>query len=152
MKVFRLSKAEFSGDLSGKGAEIAGGRWNPKGIPVVYTSDSRALCMAEVAVHLPVGLIPKDYKIVEIEIPEDKILEVSKESLPENWNAYPEIIETKKIGEEWVKSSEFLILKVPSAVVEGDFNYLINPRNKDINQVKINSVKEFRFDSRLFQK
>ncbi|MFN8430874.1 MAG: RES family NAD+ phosphorylase [Spirosomataceae bacterium] len=152
MKVFRLSKAEFSRDLSGKGAEIAGGRWNPRGVLVVYTSDSRALCMAEVAVHIPVGLIPKDYKIVEIEIPEDKILEVSKENLPENWNAFPEIMETKKIGEEWVKRSEFLILKVPSAVVEGDFNYLINPQNTDINQVKISSVKDFRFDSRLFQK
>jgi RES domain-containing protein len=152
MKVFRLSKAEFSRDLSGKGAEIAGGRWNPRGVPVVYTSDSRALCMAEVAVHIPVGFIPKDYKIVEIEIPEDKILEVSKENLPENWNAFPEIMETKKIGEEWVKRSEFLILKVPSAVVEGDFNYLINPQNTDINQVKISSVKDFRFDSRLFQK
>jgi RES domain-containing protein len=36
---------------SGKGAEIAGGRWNPVGYPVVYCSSDPATAILEVAVH-----------------------------------------------------------------------------------------------------
>ena len=57
MIVYRLSKSKYSADLSGKGAEKAGGRWNSKGVAMVYTSASRALCTAEVAVHVPLGIV-----------------------------------------------------------------------------------------------
>ena len=61
MILFRLAKQKYSDDLSGLGAELTGGRWNNKGTRILYTSDSRALCTAEIAVHMPIGLIPKDY-------------------------------------------------------------------------------------------
>ena len=66
MIVFRLSKATYALDLSGKGAEKTGGRWNSKGIPMVYTSSSRALCTAEIAVHLPLGLVPSGYHLTTL--------------------------------------------------------------------------------------
>ncbi len=47
-----------------------GGRWNSKGIPVVCTSESKALCTSEIAVHTPVGILPLDYKLITIEIPD----------------------------------------------------------------------------------
>ena len=65
MKVYRLSKAQFANDLSGKGAELAGGRLNSKGLPMLYTSSSRALCTAEIAVHTPLGIVPTDYVIID---------------------------------------------------------------------------------------
>jgi hypothetical protein len=56
-------------DLSGKGAALTGGRWNSKGTPLLYTCQARALCTAEVAVHLPLGRMPRDYVLVSVEIP-----------------------------------------------------------------------------------
>lgn len=77
MRVFCLSKSKFSYDLSEKGAELAGGRWNSKGKAVLYTSQSRALCTAEITVHTPLGNVLKDYEIVEISIP-DGIISVKE--------------------------------------------------------------------------
>jgi RES domain-containing protein len=68
MNVYRLSKAIHANDLSGKGAEKNGGRWNSHGLPMIYTSQSRALCIAEVAVHLPMGILPEDYRLITIDI------------------------------------------------------------------------------------
>lgn len=97
MIVFRLAKTEFAEDLSGKGAELSGGRWNHKGVPLLYTSESRALCVAEVAVHIPLGIVPKDYTLVSIEIPDSiKIHEIKKESLEKSWNVFPYKHSTKE--------------------------------------------------------
>jgi RES domain-containing protein len=151
MKVYRLSKSKFAGDLLGHGAEIAGGRWNSKGTPLIYTSQSRALCLVEVAVHLPVGIIPHDYVLIEIEIPDETKVQVIEEKLlPTDWNSFPHSPVTQNLGDNFVKENSNLLLKVPSAVVSGDFNYLINPRHPQINQVFIVSTKPFGFDERLF--
>ncbi len=86
MIVYRLAREEYSKDLSGIGAELTGGRWNYKGTRMIYTADSRALCTAEIAVHTPVGIIPKDYKLVTIEIPDDvDYKKINAMSLPDNW-------------------------------------------------------------------
>lgn len=152
MIVFRLSKQKYSDDLTGTGAELAGGRWNHKGARVLYTSDSRALCTAEIAVHTPIGLIPKDYILTTIEIPDELIVELVKtEDLPENWRDFPYTGITQEIEGDFLNKGEFLILKVPSAVVQGDYNYLINPDHKDFKRIKIKNKELFRFDERLFK-
>jgi RES domain-containing protein len=69
MKVYRLCNRQFSNDLSGKGAELFGGRWNSKGTAILYTSESRALCLTEVLVHATSNSIPDDYHLVTIELP-----------------------------------------------------------------------------------
>ena len=78
MIVFRLSKAQFANDLSGKGAELVGGRWNSRGNAMLYTSQSIALCVTEIAVHVPLGILPKDYQLVHIEIPDEDFLELKR--------------------------------------------------------------------------
>lgn len=151
MIVFRLSKSKFAYDLSGKGAEIAGGRWNSKGIAVVYTGDSRALCVAEIAVHTGLGIVPKDYVLVSIEIPDDAaIYEVLPETLQSGWKSLPHTGVTQTIGDVLLKQNRYLVIRVPSAVVQGDFNYLINPKHKDFINVTIQKVEEFSFDKRMF--
>jgi RES domain-containing protein len=153
MIVFRLSKQLYCTDLSGTGAYKAGGRWNSKGTALVYTAESRALCMAEVAVHLPVALVPKDYFLVTIGIPEDAIEAVAISSLPPDWNTFPYSFSTQQIGDNFVLAGKSLVLKVPSAVVTGDFNYLINPHHPEINKVALlGEPTPFPFDSRLFKK
>lgn len=151
MIVYRLASDKFKNDLSGKGAELAGGRWNSKTVPVVYTSETRALCVTEVAVHTPLGIVPKDYYLVTIEIPGNiEIKEIKATSLPEDWKDIPYGYDTQQIGNKFILTNKYAVLKVPSAVVAGDYNYLLNPRHPDFHQIKIKKTEKFEFDKRLF--
>ena len=78
MRVFRLSKRKYSKELNGKGAAKSGNRWNSKGTEIIYTAESRALAMAEVAVHLTLATLPSDYVMIEIEIPDNIITDVTQ--------------------------------------------------------------------------
>jgi RES domain-containing protein len=152
MIVFRLCKSKYANDLSGKGAEKSGGRWNGKGFPMLYTSGSRALCLTEIAVHIPLGILPMDFVLVSIELPETaEIMEVKESALPENWRNFPHPKATNDIGNSFLSNSSHLVLKVPSAVVQGEFNYLINPGHEFFSQIKISKVEDFYFDERLFR-
>ncbi len=151
MIVYRLSKSKYSNDISGKGAELSGGRWNSKGIPVLYTSESRALCTAEIAVHTPLGNIPLDYEICSINIPSGITpFDVNLTDLPADWKSIPYAHSTQEIGDQFVKENKFLLMKVPSVVVQGEYNYLINPSHADFNKIIIESIEAFSFDERLF--
>lgn len=153
MIVFRLSKSKYSHDLSGKGAEKAGGRWNSKGVALVYTGESRALCTTEIAVHTPLGILPGDFELVTINIPDSiNIIEIELVDLPTGWNSIPHSGTTQKLGDSFVKENKYAVLKVPSAVVQGDFNYLINPNHKEFYKVKVVQTEKFGFDGRLFLK
>jgi len=153
MIVYRLSKAKYKNDLSGKGAELAGGRWNSKAVPILYTSESRALCTAEIAVHSPLGTIPSDYWIISIEIPDNvEISEIDPSTLPEDWDVAPHTNATQLIGDKFVSQGKTLVLKVPSAVVQGDFNYLINPAHSLFPLVRMIDSEIFEFDKRLFDR
>ncbi|MDX5423438.1 MAG: RES family NAD+ phosphorylase [Hymenobacteraceae bacterium] len=153
MIVYRLSKGRFANDLSGKGAELAGGRWNSKGVAVLYTSESIALCTVEVAVHMPLGIVPLDYHLVHINMPNNSLIrEIKDEELPEDWQSFPHPNATQVLGDEFVLASEHLVLKVPSSAVQGTYNYLINPRHRDFGKIKIVKTEPFDFDKRLFIK
>jgi RES domain-containing protein len=153
MIVYRLAKSKYIHDLSGTGAEKTGGRWSSKGVAVVYTSQSRALCLAEVAVHIGLGYIPTDYMLAEIEIPESvDIYEIKPEDLSRNWKSIPHSNTTQEIGDKLFSENKYLVIKVPSAVVQGEFNYLINPHHADSKKVKIIKTEKFTFDDRIFIK
>jgi len=153
MIVFRLSKSAYAKDLSGRGAEISGGRWNSKGTALVYTGQSRALCTTEIAVHTPLGIIPADYEIISIEIPDSiPIEELAETDLPADWRSFPHAAGPQEIGDRFVHAGKSAVLKVPSVVVQGEFNYLINPRHEDAIQVRIKEREPFNFDERLFIK
>jgi len=149
MIVFRLSKAVYARDLSGKGAELFGGRWNSKGVAMLYTGASRALCVTELAVNLPLGITPIDYKLISLEIPDSYLYELEPTSYPKNWRSFPHLDATQKLGDRFVKMGKQLTFKVESAVVQDEYNYLINPLHKEIKRVKVLKVEDFRFDMRL---
>ncbi|SFF87863.1 RES family NAD+ phosphorylase [Pontibacter chinhatensis] len=153
MIVYRLSRGLYRNDLSGRGAEIAGGRWNSKGTAILYTSESIALCTVEVAVHMPLGIVPKDYYLVRIEIPDSaSIKELPETELPHDWKSFPHANSTQELGDDFVQEAAHLVLKVPSATVQGTYNYLLNPRHPDFHQVKVLDSVLFEFDKRLFVK
>ena len=151
MRAFRLVRKKYANPLSGEGASRSGNRWNSKGTALIYCADSRALAMAEVAVHLSLGLLPKDYEMVELEIPSKvSSKSLALEDLPEGWNSFPPPVNTRQFGDRFILENGVAVLKVPSVVTPGDFNYLINPFHKDISKIRIVSVEDFLFDKRLF--
>lgn len=152
MTVYRLSKQQYIKDISGRGAQLAGARWNSKGIALLYTAESRALATIEVAVHIPLGILPTGYFLAIIEVPGNAaMIKINAEDMPGRWNTNPSISATQKIGDEFVKNNKALILQVPSATIQGDHNYLINPAHPDFHLVKIKTVEPFEFDTRLFK-
>ena len=151
MEVFRLVKSEFVGKLTGKGAAIKGGRWNSIGIEMIYTAGNRSLAMAEVAVHFSLGTLPSNFKMMTIEIPSTvSVMSLSEKKLPEGWNSFPSPVNTRQFGDRFILENGVAVLKVPSVVRPGDFNYLINPFHKDMSKIRIVSVEDFLFDKRLF--
>ncbi|MCB0762251.1 MAG: RES family NAD+ phosphorylase [Flavobacteriales bacterium] len=151
MRVFRLTRRKYAESLSGKGAALFANRWNSKGTEIVYSSESRALAMAEVAVHLPNGLIPADYVMLEIQLPTSvTIPTLSASKLPDRWQVHPPGVHTQQLGDAFILESKSLALRVPSAVVPGDHNVLINPFHRDFKKVKIVDISDFPFDERLF--
>ncbi len=153
MMFYRLAKAAYSKDLSGKGAEIAGGRWNSKGVPMIYTAQSVALATTEIAVHVPLGILPKGYVAITYELPEETIIDVLKENqLPADYKSIPHSHSTQIIGDEFIIGKKALVLKVPSVVVQGDYNFLINPNHPDLSKVSILNIEPYEFDARLFFK
>jgi RES domain-containing protein len=96
------------------------------------------------------GMIPVDLSIVTIEIPKNTGTEaIGFSKLPSHWRVYPAPIEIADLGSRWVVENRSLILRVPSAVVPGDFNILINPSHPEIREVKIKSVEPYELDKRL---
>lgn len=123
MKVFRLSRKKYANVLNGKGAARYGNRWNSKGVEIIYTAESRSLAMAEVVVHLSLATLPSDFMMIEINIPDAiKIKVLDKKRLNNKWNAHPHTFVTQRLGDDFIDNNDFCVLKVPSAVVKGDFN------------------------------
>ena len=153
MVVYRLSKQKYKEDLSGTGASYGvNNRWNTKGTKLLDTSSSRALVCSEVSVHIPLGLLPidGDYHMVCIEIPNHiNVLEPSLQQLPSTWNSRPVSPESQEFGDDFVLKSEFAVLKVPSIVVSGDYNFLINPKHPDASMITLRYTESFPFDPRL---
>ncbi|WP_435355133.1 RES family NAD+ phosphorylase [Emticicia sp. SJ17W-69] len=151
MEVFRLATAKYANDLSGTGARLHGGRWNQKGEAVLYTAGTRALALVEVLVHLTNAFLPLNYQLISLYIPDDSIIEFPIKSLPSDWKNLEPGESTKKIAAKWLITNEYLVMKVPSAVVEGEFNYLVNPLHADFSKVKILKTEPFSFDTRLLK-
>lgn len=151
MLVYRLTRKKFALPLSGIGAAIKGARWNSPGIELIYTAENRSLAMAEVLVHLSAGLIPHDYVVLTIEIPAPvAFAEILTHALPLDWNAFPPPPDDQFIGDQFVMENAYAVLKIPSAVTKGEYNFLINPRHPDFKQISVIAIDPFDFDRRLF--
>jgi RES domain-containing protein len=155
MLVYRIERKKYLHEtLSGFGASLSSGfRWNSQHTRMVYTSESRALAMLEVTVHLN-GLldIPTDRYLVEIEIPDAlKIITLNPTDLPKNWNSIPPNIFTQHFGDDFVKELKAPLLKVPSSIVPQEFNLLINPLHPDSKKIKLKSKHPIPFDPRIFK-
>lgn len=152
MEVFRLSRAKYATQLSGFGASLKGARWNSRGTEIIYTAQNRSLAMAEIAVHFSLSMLPRDYRMLTIHVPDSlAILHLPNNDLPESWNSFPYSSLTQKFGDEFISQNKFPLLKVPSAVTKGDFNFLINPFHPQFDSIIIVENEAFPFDNRIFK-
>ena len=152
MELYRLTRDLHGKVLSGKGASISGGRWNSPGTEIIYTAANRSLAMAEVAVHFSIATLPAGYMMMTLTLPDSLSVSVTEpDTLPAGWNQYPPLKETQQYGDQFIKDGKTCLLKVPSAVTQGDFNFLINPGHPEFRQIKISGYDPFPFDRRLFK-
>ena len=149
MKVFRITTSPFKDDISGEGAKQFGSRWNTKGVAVLYTAEHISLAILEMLVHLQFKEVPADYWLLQLNVPDTiTATEIDAAKLKQHWQDDPSY--TQFIGNEFFHSMKSALLKVPSAVVQEEYNLLANPLHPDFKKIKIIKSKAFRFDNRLF--
>ena len=153
MRLWRLGPARHP-PLDGEGARRASGRWNPRGVPMVYTSAHLSLAVLEKLVHVDFDTFPADVVSLEIEVPDDvAIRTIELASLPKGWDAMPAPVSTQEIGAAWARdpAGNPGILSVPSVVVHRERNFLLNPSHPDARRWKVVHREPFRFDGRLLR-
>lgn len=117
---------------------------------MVYLSEQRATAALEILVHVKrVQLLRDAYVIFEVGIPDELILMVEITALTEGWDAQVETRASTDIGDAWFDAGASVALQVPSVVVSGEFNLLLNPEHPDLDQVTIGNPTPFLFDPRL---
>jgi RES domain-containing protein len=147
---WRLVRPEFGHNAyNGRGARLYGGRWNSPGVPVAYASASLSLAALELLVHVPPSIVLPEYVSVSCEFPETLIEDLEPSRLPEDWRAYPAPPELAVIGDEWATSGSSAVLRVPSAVIPFEYNYLLNPEHPDFRSIHIARPRPFALDLRL---
>ncbi len=139
-------------DLSGKGAEKTGGRWNRAGTPVLYTATTAALACLETVVHLNTAGLPLNRFLVRIDVPDG--VWASKQvkpatTLPVGWNAVPEGKVSLDIGDAWLMGVASALLLVPSVIVPEEFNALLNPKHPDATSITATKLRPWYYDGRL---
>lgn len=149
MLLYRISLCKRASDLSGTGAKLFGGRWNSAGVPMLYLASSRALAALEVLAHLTNIQDPETFCITVFDVPDHSIEAIDKHLLPKDWNSYPSPSSLKKMGDTFARNNKALLLKVPSVIVEDEYNYVLNVNHPDLLKVKIVGSKPFLFDKRL---
>lgn len=149
MEVYHIGSTKYAAQLSGEGAKLHGGRWNSIGIPCIYTSESIALCVLEYAANVMVGQMPPLLSVTVYTIPDKSWREFSLTDLPENWQEVPAPYETKVFGSQLLNEAKYLALKLPSAVISSEHNYILNTLHPDFKKIKIKEILLFNFDSRI---
>lgn len=149
MIIYRITDCKYAQDLSGRGAALYGGRWNSKDTYIVYTAENHALALLEAVVHM--GRMPaSNYCMAAIEIPDDSIQPFQADKLPQDWQTNPPPDFLKIIGDHFIRSNKYLALKIPSALMMEEHNYLLNPAHPLFKKVKIISKRPIRIDERLY--
>lgn len=147
MIVYRLARLPYVNDLSGYGASLsATNRWNSKGNHMLYTASNRALAFAEVYVHLRLYRIPSDMMMASIKLPDD--VNLTTLQLDKDIRDY-RLTELQQLGDQFIANQFQFAIRVPSVVVPGEFNVLINPSHPDMEQLAIEDVRPFEFDARF---
>ena len=152
---WRLVKKKHAAEaLSGEGARLGGGRWNYVGISVVYASETLSLAVLELFVHFTRRnmTIGKSLLSMPIEIPDSVTqIEVLLKDLKTGWNSSPPPDFTRDVGTRWVHEGKSAVLRVPSAVIQNEYNFVINPKHRDFSKITTGDARPFSLDDRVWK-
>jgi len=135
--------------FSGEGARLYGGRWNNPGTAMIYTAQSQSLATLELLVHLETSELLARYVFFAVSFSDSLVSETDASQLPKSWRLDPPPAKLRTLGDLWVAGGASAVLRVPSALVPDESNFLLNPRHRDFARITIAGPEAFRFDPRL---
>lgn len=147
-----VAKQHSEAAFTGEGASRFPGRWNARGDRVVYTAQSAALAALEMLVHLDSESHMRPYVLFACTFPPDMVEHVELKKLPSGWKSYPPPATLSQLGTDWLEAVRTPVLKVPSAVIETESNYLLNPQHSDFPKISIADPTPFSLDLRLIRR
>jgi RES domain-containing protein len=152
MQFWRICRQRYAAEAaSGEGARLVGGRWNSRGVRIVYASTSLALAAVETFVNLEPNLRPRDLISIEGAIPNElEIRRLDIKALPRNWHETRDE-SLRSFGDEWIRAQGTVALLVPSAAILGEWNILLNPLHREFSKIKFHNPRPFEFDLRMFR-
>jgi RES domain-containing protein len=151
MRIWRICREPYAA-FTGEGARRFGGRWNSRGVPMVYASTSLALAAIELFVHLEPGQAPDDLVYLSALLPEgEPARTLQPAGLPPAWWTDAASATTRDLGDAWIAARSSLALLAPSVPIRADWNVLVNPLHPRIGELQIDAPQPFIFDARMFQ-
>jgi RES domain-containing protein len=156
MRIWRICRAPYAAEaFSGEGARRFGGRWNSRGVPMVYASSSLSLAAIELFVHLEPGQQPNDLVYLSALLPDgEPARTIEPGELPPDWwtdNATTNAITARDLGDAWIRSGSSLAIMVPSVPIRAEWNVLVNPLHARMSELRVEPAQPFIFDARMFQ-
>jgi RES domain-containing protein len=152
LHAWRISKLKHAaGAFSGVGAKLYGGRWNSPGTAMIYTAGSMSLAILEMLVHLQAKDLVEHYVVFETSFDEAMVTSLEASALPRSWRHSPAPKRVQQVGDSWISRGTSAVLRLPSAIVPTEFNYLLNPAHPDFDSVAIGPRQRIRFDPRLIK-
>ena len=148
MQLFRISKEKNACNLSGTGGLYYDGRWHKLGTKILYFSEHISLAKLEVLANSIIR--PKNMVLITINVKQPFSMKHLKlDDLPNSWDGYPYLESVQLLTSNWIEHQESLLLKVPSAQAQYEYNYLMNPLHSEMKNVELISVEPIKFDRRL---
>ena len=149
IRSWRIVKTRYSADaFTGEGARLYGGRWNSPGTALVYTAGSTSLATLELRVHLNTSVLPR-FSICPVDFDDSLVELLESAALPRDWRQSPPPNSLRVVGDDWISRGSTVVLRVPSALIETEYNYLINPAHVDFKKLVIGRLEAFTLDPRL---
>jgi RES domain-containing protein len=117
---------------------------------MVYTSEHVSLALLEMIVHADSSLMA-NYVVIPVSFEESLVTSIDPSTLPNDWRQYPSPFALKKIGDDWLEARSSPVLRVPSAIVPGEWNYLINPEHEKFKIIVVGKDVDLEVDVRLLR-
>ncbi len=152
MTVYRLAATDYIDDFSGTGARLYGGRWNPVGVPCIYSSEHISLALLEKYVHARAKENMERIALLRIEIPDEKltIFRTDDKLMKPLW--FDDIAYSQWIGEQLLGDPSVAAFSVPSAIIPSEKNVILNPLAENFSLIRFSEPVNFHTDFRLLSK
>jgi RES domain-containing protein len=152
LSAWRIVNARHTKEaFTGEGARQHRGRWNSRGVPLVYLAEYRSLAVLEIVANARANSVHEEYALIEASWDESLMERLPDRDLPVHWRALPPRAETRVIGNRWLQDARSLVLAVPNVIIPAETNYLLNPAHPDFRRIRIGKPTPFVFDPRLLR-